>query len=1011
MQGEDAQGAEQRRRPIQYKRKPGNYWNDFARVEAELLAFIEEYGTPGVMPIEKELFQGGRGDLANAIRKHDGVEAVAQQLGLQLPSYKRKRHGYWNDFANVTSKLLNFIADHGTPGVMPKQNELSQAGYRSLVTAINHHGGIFAVAQQLGLHLSHTQHPDGYWDDFANIEHKLVAYIGKYGTQGIMPSRAELSKAGLGDLAGAFDNYGGSSAVAERLGLQMKIKPMGHWDDFTNVERALSSYIAEHGIPGVMPTASDLRISGQNTLVTAITQKHGGIVGVAKRLGLQLSSTAKPSGYWDNILHVELAIHEFNEARGMPSVMPTSGELQKAGRSDLTTVITKHGGFPALAEQLGLRYTNMAKPPQYWDDFTNVERELLGFITEQGTSGVMPTSADLKDAERSDLGFAIHKHAGFAKVAALLGLHLSYTKKPDGYWDDFENMERELLAFIQEQGTPGTMPTGKYLADARRSDLNFAINKHGGMSTIAERLGVRLSYTQKPYGYWDDFDNVEQELLAFIQEQGKPGIMPTHTQLRDAGKHDLNTALDKHEGLLAVAERLGLELSYTRKRPGYWNDLVNLRQALLDFVEAHGTPGAMPTRSELQEAGRGDLISAIDGHGGVLVVAERIGFTYTVKPDGYWDDFSNVKGALLQFIEEYGTPGVMPTGRELREAGQGALHTALDRHGGISAVARSLGLHYMRQEHITSYTAAIVERLARSLQPLAESDLLSGAQVMIIQRRAGMLDYRNSRITRLNTSLAHGNHDAIELALTQLRNAPEEETANPLDDEETILQEDLVETGLEAIVGSELPIEEESPSSPTDSTHTTVPDRHREQAAIRGLSALGAIRLPLDEILGLLTSKILWEAFYKRLYTWYGSLHTTETVTTDDVQAAILSAYEGQIDNEFVVQAAAKFTQEVEEAINFAMRLSHSGWTGPRLRLHQADAARKMADILTRKEHASFLLDADDPGMGKSASFLAAVAASGIRRIILLAPKTVADDTWANPRGEIRMCLTYATIW
>ena len=46
-------------------------------------------------------------------------------------------------------------------------------------------------------------------------------------------------------------------------------------------------------------------------------------------------------------------------------------------------------------------------------------------------------------------------------------------------------------------------------------------------------------------------------------------------------------------------------------------------------------------------------------------------------------------------------------------------------------------------------------------------------------------------------------------------------------------------------------------------------------------------------------------------------------MTIHDVQAAILSAYAGQIDNEFVVQAAALFTQEVEEAINFAMRLSH----------------------------------------------------------------------------------------
>ncbi len=69
-----------------------------------------------------------------------------------------------------------------------------------------------------------------------------------------------------------------------------------------------------------------------------------------------------------------------------------------------------------------------------------------------------------------------------------------------------------------------------------------------------------------------------------------------------------------------------------------------------------------------------------------------------------------------------------------------------------------------------------------------------------------------------------------------------------------------------------------------------------------------------------------------------------------------------------------------------------------------------MADILLKKEHSAFLLDADDPGMGKSASFLAAVAASGVRRIILFAPKTVADDTWADPRGEIRKCLAHTSI-
>src|SRR5690242_7407781 len=60
------------------------------------------------------------------------------------------------------------------------------------------------------------------------------------------------------------------------------------------------------------------------------------------------------------------------------------------------------------------------------------------------------------------------------------------------------------------------------------------------------------------------------------------------------------------------------------------------------------------------------------------------------------------------------------------------------------------------------------------------------------------------------------------------------------------------------------------------------------------------------------------------------------------------------MDNEFVIQAAAKFTQEVERAVNFATGLVHYGWTGPHLRLHQADAARRMADILIKKGYSAF---------------------------------------------------------
>jgi hypothetical protein len=123
----------------------------------------------------------------------------------------------------------------------------------------------------------------------------------------------------------------------------------------------------------------------------------------------------------------------------------------------------------------------------------------------------------------------------------------------------------------------------------------------------------------------------------------------------------------------------------------------------------------MPTRATLKKAGRSDLDSALNKHGGLVTVADHLGLglSYTRKQLGYWNDFSNLRQALCDFVEAHGTPGVMPTQRELREGGQAALHAALDRHGGLLAVAHRLGLRYTSNERITSHTAETVERLAR----------------------------------------------------------------------------------------------------------------------------------------------------------------------------------------------------------------------------------------------------------------------------------------------------------
>ena len=987
--------------------KPNGYWNIFANLELELLTFIQEHGQQGVMPTHQEFYAVKRSDLPFAIAKHGGVATVRQRLGLRAPA---KRPGPWDDFSRVEQELRIFVDTQGIAGIMPTREQLKQAGRRDLIAAIDTHGGSFAVAQRLQLQLTSGNKPNGYWDDFTRVEEAVKRYLITSNTTETMPTLTELNQAGQGDLAAAISRHGGIGAVAQRMGLQLgsSSHPNGYWNEFSHVELELRSFIEEQGTSGIMPTAVQLENAGYGNLLHGIA-KHGGVTALARRLGLRLSSTAKPSGYWNDFAHVERELYQYLQEQGTPDVMPTQSELSKAGRQDLVNAIQgKHGGFTVVSQRLGLQQRTSGKQPGYWKDFANVEYELRSWITTHGLPETMPRLQILRQAGQTGLATAIAKHGGFPAVAQRLGLTYTYTSKPAGYWSSFANIEQAVNDFIEEHGTPGIMPTRGELRTAGWHDLEVALGKHGGSLAIAELLGLQLSYTKRAMGYWKDFANVERELLEFIHTEGTVGIMPSRDELHAARLSGLSDAVIKHGGFAAVASRLGL--THTASKPnGYWDDFANVERELLEFIKTHGVEGVMPTAIEIAKAKQSSLVMGVNKHGGFSTIADRLGLTYTShKPSGYWKDFSHVEQELLAFIQTQGTPGKMPTYEALERANLNSLAIAIGKFGGTSVVARRLGLEYDGPEYVTAEIATRVERLARSIQPLAESNLLSGAQVMIIQRRAGMLGYRNPRITRLNVSLAHGHHDAIEFALTQLRNSSEEIEENELVEDE-ILRDELTQASIEDVVGSDLPVEEDVPPSSSLCPHA-FPDLHQEQTAIRGLSALGAIRLPLDEVLELLTSKILWEAFYKRLYAWYGSLHTAQSVTAGDVRSAILSAYAEQIDNEFVVQASAKFTQEVEQAINFAARLSECGWTGPHLRLHQADAARRMAEVLKNGEQQGFLLNADDPGMGKSASFLAAVAASGLCRILLLAPKTVVDDTWSNLSGEIRTCLRHASI-
>jgi hypothetical protein len=258
--------------------------------------------------------------------------------------------------------------------------------------------------------------------------------------------------------------------------------------------------------------------------------------------------------------------------------MPTAHQLKTADprRNDLVIAITRHAGVLKVAERLVLKMTHDTKPDGYYNDMANVAREVYAI------EGMMPTDYELRAAERADLSVAISRYGGGVNaVAQRLGL-ATKASKPDRYWND-HTIASELLDFVRDHGTHGLMPTQAALCGSGRNDLAVAIIRTGGGWTkVAEALNLKL--TQMPKNHWNNLENVRSAILALNHRRGRPGEMPTKTDLDLAGEFSLGAAVEALDGYPAVAAMLGLAAGRMSLWPRSREELL-LAHELMTFVE------------------------------------------------------------------------------------------------------------------------------------------------------------------------------------------------------------------------------------------------------------------------------------------------------------------------------------------------------------------------------------------------------------------------------------------
>lgn len=249
-------------------------------------------------------------------------------------------------------------------------------------------------------------------------------------------------------------------------------------------------------------------------------------------------------------------------------------------------------------------------------------------------------------------------------------------------------------------------------------------------SMRADQTNMRYSPRKRPYGYWKRRENIHAELLDFVSEHSRKAVMPTQSELIEAGRLDLAGAIRRYGSWKKVADEVGLVLSSIAKprslnlifctelklRSGgmrpymYWRDFDNVRSELIDVIrvlcdnkELEECGGVIPSAAQLEDAGRSDLARAIRMHGGWNAVAEKLDLGVAFRPKDYWNHFSNVEDEIRTIIKEHmpdSDPKRMPSLAMISAHGTPGLYNAVVRRfGGSAQVATRMGLVTARKPH------------------------------------------------------------------------------------------------------------------------------------------------------------------------------------------------------------------------------------------------------------------------------------------------------------------------
>lgn len=453
---------------------------------------------------------------------------------------------------------------------MPSQRQLLDSGRTDLLNAVRIHGGAAQVARRAALAplpAKARKKPPGYWTDPKRLHAELLIFTARNGHPGLMPRRDQLMSAGRGDLNYAIEKHGGYAAVASALHLVWH-GPCSYWRVFRNVRKRVLAFMNKLDTDNVMPCVQTMQKYGRMDLVYGVAM-HGGVMVVARRMGLKVEFPQRVPGYWSLPQNVTAELEDFIKTQPLEDrdAMPTSVMLVQAGRTDLANAIRDHGGWVYYAQMLGLRFAFEVRHQGFWENEQTVLNELSSYVQKrygfwehpgrEPRNGVIdsqktyiPSTEMLKRDGRSDIAFAIQRYHGgvqvFASKHSLVVAEDAVQVKPVETLKRWVSFAAELSEWIAAYGANGIMPFKQDLIRTGRHDLRYALYRHGGACRVSRKM--QLVYVGGDASHW---------LPQWLGLQaGKLGLA---ISLAEQGK-DSRVLDDELEGRIVGSERRGEEV-------------------------------------------------------------------------------------------------------------------------------------------------------------------------------------------------------------------------------------------------------------------------------------------------------------------------------------------------------------------------------------------------------------------------------------------------------------------